>query len=251
MTAPSSPAILSSHRTHLWALADPLRFDHFSWREEGAGALLLLGMHLSDPRPWSCARNPVVFEEAPGMIDLASKRILGKRFRMSSARPEADAQALRTADAHEDESAAMKRIDTIALINHTVRSTGFDPTSAAPQFPALEKEPGKLLPRPLVAAARITCERGELRIHSRNFTEISQGLHAEVVLLSLLSEELSTKDLGAIESFEFETTLKPCKMCAAFLHSVRSHTRVFTVRYEEEDPGPLAADTLLDRYGYH
>ena len=76
-------------------------------------------------------------------------------------------------------------------------------------------------------------------------------MHAELSVLfalgALLAETFSN---GRLQSFALETTLKPCRMCASFLHVVRGKTDDFAVRYEEDDPGPLARHTLLDQFGY-
>lgn len=229
------PSLLASPKTFHWTLPPRVSFDYFAFQEQGAGALLLIGMHLTDSMPWLCARHPLWFPSPPGFIDQESKRILGKRFR-----------------AHPDESPrAMQVIDPIARVLTTLDDAGhgFDKIPRHPEWP---KTPGKLQPRRLTAAAKVVIAGEEHRFHSRNFSELSQCLHAELTLIFGLGRYLSERPQppDRLQSFELETTLKPCKMCAAFLHALRRKCAAFQVTYHEDDPGRLAADTLLDRFGY-
>lgn len=235
------PYLQASQGPFAWTLPETLGFDAFAWRAEAPAALLLIGMHLSDPRPWDCARRPLFLKAQPGLIDLESKRLLGKRLR-----------------AFEELSSplalALKPLDSIALVLSRLESLGHS-LESEPTWPnPATKEAGKLLPRKLLARARVRLGGEELSLVARNFSEISQCLHAELVLLFGLSRLLSLRKLPpipeALERFEIEATLKPCKMCAAFLFSLREKCQVFSVRYEEDDPGPLARNTLLDRFGY-
>jgi hypothetical protein len=231
------PRLLASNREFFWTLRPDLSFDYFSFQEEGAGSLLLIGMHLSDAMPWLCARNPLYFARAPGLVDLESKRILGKRFRT-------DTDLV-------DPSLPFRTLDTLALVLHIVKETGHSFQSDS-GIPTLPKIPGKLLPRQLKAKVQVTTEGREWTLHARNFSEVSQCLHAELTLVMGLSQLFSglPQPPEKLDTFQLETTLKPCRMCAAFLHVVRKKCRAFSVSYEEDDPGRLAAHTLLDRFGY-
>lgn len=234
-------SLQSSDRSSIWTLPPRVSSDYFSLQNEGAGALLLIGMHLSDAMPWTCARNPLHFVKGPGLIDLESKRILGKRFRIAS-----------EGSLESHSSPALNVIDPIALVLERLSIAGhsFQPDEEA--WPDLKKEPGKLLPRKLSAKAFVSWSEGEIQLASRNFSEISQCLHAEVTLIFALSRLLceQPRQVEALDEFRLETTLKPCRMCAAFLHAIKGNCRSFAVAYLEDDPGPLAANTLLDRFGY-
>jgi hypothetical protein len=229
------PRLLSSPKNSHWILLPRISFDYFGFQEQGAGALLLIGMHLTDSMPWLCARHPLEFSAAPGCIDLESKRILGKRFRQNPA----------------ESPVAFQVIDPIARVLETLDDAGhaFD---KKPVHPELAKVPGKLQPRRLNATAQLVIAGESLTLYSRNFSELSQCLHAELTLIFGLSRYLSERPQlpERLQSFELETTLKPCKMCAAFLHTLRRSCDAFHVKYQEDDPGRLAADTLLDRFGY-
>lgn len=230
------PCLLSSQKAFHWTLQPRLSFDYFGFQKEGAGALLLIGMHLSDPMPWLCARQPLYFSDAPGLIDLESKRILGKRFK--------------TNDSYHPET--LEQLDPIDLVLDRVHKAGHSFAKGA-EHPLLDKTPGKLLPRKLTATAHIVFQGQEFTLHSRNFSELSQCLHAELTLIFGLSRRLSQMpdQAAQLDSFRLETTLKPCKMCAAFLHILRRKCSSFQVTYHEDDPGRLAANTLLDQSGYH
>jgi tRNA(Arg) A34 adenosine deaminase TadA len=230
-----SPKLLSSPKNFHWILPPRVSSDYFTFQEQGAGALLLIGMHLTDSMPWLCARHPLEYSSAPGFIDLESKRILGKRFRPHPA----------------ESPAAVQVIDPIARVLDTLENEGhaFD---KKPVHPELPKVPGKLQPRRLNAVAQLVVAGESLTFYSRNFSELSQCLHAELTLMFGLSRYLSEhpQPPDRLQSFELETTLKPCKMCAAFLHALSRRCEVFHVKYDEDDPGRLAAETLLDRFGY-
>lgn len=230
------PYLLSSNRAFFWTLHQRVSFDYFSFQEEGSGSLLLIGMHLSETMPWLCARNPLYFADSPGIIDTESKRILGKRFKIRL-----DPLVMQ----HEV-------VDTISLVIQTINKTGHSFRSEPVMVHPIPKTPGKLLPRKLTAKAHITFNDVELSLYSRNFSEVSQCLHAELTLMFGLSQLLSQMPNRPekLDEFWLESTLKPCKMCAAFLHVVRKKCRSFMVTYLEDDPGPLAANTLLDRFGY-
>jgi hypothetical protein len=229
------PSLLASPKNFHWTLPPRVSLDYFAFQEQGAGALLLIGMHLTDRMPWLCARHPLWFPSAPGFIDQESKRILGKRFR-----------------AHPDESPRdFQVIDPIARVLEALDNAGHAFT-AEPQHPEMPKIPGKLQPRRLMARAQVVIEGASFTFYSRNFSELSQCLHAELTLMFGLGRHLIRQPRipDRLQSFELESTLKPCKMCAAFLHAMRRKCDAFQVKYHEDDPGRLAADTLLDRFGY-
>ncbi len=186
--------------------------------------------------PWLCARNPLYFSKDPGLIDLECKRILGKRFK-----PYPDVLPVE-----------YQSVDPIARLLAITGKAGHTFASEA-VHPILSKTPGKLLPRRLSAKAQIAFRDTELCLYSRNFSELSQCLHAELTLIFGLSQILSELPNAPekLECFKLETALKPCKMCAAFLHILRKKCLTFQVNYFEDDPGRLASHTLLDRYGYH
>jgi hypothetical protein len=223
-----SVAILSSDKQILYTLANDLAADPFGFSQEGPAALLWIAMHLSDPRPWTAARNPMYREPGLGAIDQATKRVLGKRFHWG-----------------EPPRVPRKELDPYGLALSKIRATGHDFTSVNIVWPSSEKVAGKLQARRLWAHASIQTPNRALDLYSRNFAEISQCLHAELSLLLYLIQQPLT-----LVSFALRTTLKPCRMCAAFLHQLRHHTQAFKVEYEQDDPGPLASRTLLDQYGY-
>lgn len=229
------PSLLASPKNFHWTLPPRVSLDYFALHEQGAGALLLIGMHLTDSMPWLCARHPLCFPLAPGFIDQESKRILGKRFRSGP----------------DERPRDCRPIDPIARVLETLDKTGHS-FETRPVHPELPKIPGKLQPRRLTAEAKVVIAGTSLTFYSRNFSELSQCLHAELTLIFGLSRYLSAlpQPPDRLQSFELETTLKPCKMCAAFLHALRRKCDAFQVRYDEDDPGRLAADTLLDRLGY-
>jgi hypothetical protein len=142
-------------------------------------------------------------------------------------------------------------MDPLALVLKTLDKAGHS-FESEPEHPTLAKTPGKLIPRKLTAKAQITLHNTEMTLHSRNFSELSQCLHAELTLIFGLSRLLSLipNQPEKLEAFNLETTLKPCKMCAAFLHVLRRKCKSFQVTYFEDDPGRLAAQTLLDQFGY-
>lgn len=223
------PLILAADRSHYWGLTSRPPNDVFDFYREGQAALLLLAMHLSDPRPWIAARNPVLLSRSEGFIDSASKRILGKRFR-----------------AYVDHALPIQRLDVFQAVISASKKSGHDFLSESIVFPERIKSPGKLLARELTAEATVKSAGKIYRYYSRNFSEISQCLHAELTLVFALSQDL--REIP--ESFELQSTLKPCRMCAAFLYAVRLKTLKFKVEYEHDDPGPLAQNTLLDVHGY-
>jgi deoxycytidylate deaminase len=229
------PSLLASPKNFHWTLPPRVSLDYFAFHEQGAGALLLIGMHLTDSMPWLCARHPLCFPTEPGFIDQESKRILGKRFR----------------SAPDERPQNFQPIDPIARVLETLDRSGHS-FETMPVHPEMPKIPGKLQPRRLTATAKVVIEGESLTFYSRNFSELSQCLHAELTLIFGLGRYLSTRPQppARLQSFELETTLKPCKMCAAFLHALRRKCSAFQVSYEEDDPGRLAADTLLDRFGY-
>lgn len=231
-----TPFLLSADQSCYWTLPSQLQYDFFSFRDQGAGALLLIGMHLAESMPWRCARNPVYFAENPGPLDREAKRILGKRFQSGSRQG----------------SLPLRLLDTIALVLQRLAASGHCFDSPPHREWPDHKNPGQLLPRRILASARIELADESFELHARNFSEISQCLHAELVLLFELSRRLSEKllPLNALKAFQLRTTLKPCKMCAAFLYAVGTCCRSFHVQFDEHDPGRLAADTLLDRHSY-
>lgn len=230
--ASDRPEIPSSDRGHVWTLTPSLSMDRFGFEKEGALALLLLAMHISDERPWAAARNPVFYTRPPGDIDREAKRILAKRFRPK--------EVLRL---------EKQALDPIPLILKKVKEHNFESKEIV--WPQVEKMPGKLLPRKLSASVQITVGNAEFELYARNFTEMSQCLHAELVLLFALSAKLMTLgQTDILQSFKLHSSLKPCKMCAAFLHEVKEHTKEFLVTFDSDDPGPLARNTALDRFGY-
>lgn len=232
---------MSSDRNRRWTLARELSHDYFDFRSEAPASLLLIAMHLSDGMPWISARNPLYLDAAVSAIDNACKRILGKRYRDWSALSEAEKEL------------PLSELDTWGIIDQKLRVAGHDFQSPTVQWPELKKEPGKLLPRQLTASVKVEIASSTYELRSRNFTEISQCLHAELTLIAGLSRQLSliNPERFPINNLSFECTLKPCRMCASFLHSLRRHCKVFAVRYHEDDPGPLAQNTALDQHGYH
>jgi hypothetical protein len=246
-----SPRILSSDRSFFWRLAEHLSDDYFDFQQEGAGALLLIGIHLSDPLPWVCARHPVLFDGPVGLIDGESKRILGKRFGSIATAP-GDGD-------HENKDHAgiaaplhVRHVDPIALAVKKVLGMGdlFDPQAAV--GPSLPKTPGKIRPRAIGAKLHVMFDDHDLTLYGRNYSEISQCLHAELALIFVLSAilEKTVKKSDRLDFFHLESQLKPCRMCAAFLHKVRTKCDDFRVDYERDDPGPLARNTMLDQFGY-
>ncbi|MFY7928264.1 MAG: Bd3614 family nucleic acid deaminase [Oligoflexus sp.] len=232
-----SPYVLASDRSFYWVSVAKPRADFFDFVEEGSGALLLLAVHLCDPMPWLAARHALCFEQKAGIIDKESKRILGKRFCEEKA-------ASPTVHRHV--------LDPILLLTERLAASKYDFLRTDIPTSLFVKQPGKLLPRKLQASVSVCYKGGTFELHSRNFSEISQCLHAELCVLLELSRRLSVMDEPPLwlESFHLKTTLKPCRMCAAFLHITRSRCHKFSVTYEEEDPGRLAQNTLLDRWGY-
>ena len=237
LMGPMFPCLLDSTASFYWTLPQTRGFDYFGFYGEGAGALLLIGMHLSDPMPWKCARRPLWFVHEPGLIDRESKRILGKRQAQVST-PKLAVHPYRP-------------IDPMAMVLSTLRDCGHNMLVESAR-PDLIKAPGKLLPRRLHARARILMSGESVTLFSRNFSERSQCLHAELTLLiglnQLLGEQLMAPPF--LDELHIYTTLKPCKMCAAFLHIARQRSRIFALYYAQDDPGRLAADTCLDRFGY-
>lgn len=69
----------------------------------------------------------------------------------------------------------------------------------------------------------------------------NKTLHAEILLVgNLLNKGYS----AAPKNWRLYASLKPCKMCAALLNEFFSDSEIY---YFQEDPGPLAQNTLLDQ----
>lgn len=232
-----APALLASNKGFYWTTPDEPSLDYFDFKVEGAASLLLLATHLSDERPWDAARNPVWLTGEAGWIDLACKRILGKRYRLKT----------------EDTSLSELRfLDPIPVLLQKMRNKTHDFFDPKILWPEAVKLPGRLVPRQLVAEIKVSFAGETLAVYARNFSEVSQCLHAEIGAIMALSEALSIHPSppSRLDTFELSTTLKPCRMCAAFLKQVKTRCRDFEVRYKQNDPGPLAHDTWLDREGY-
>jgi hypothetical protein len=251
-----SPLILSSDGSFFWQLADFLKDDYFSFYSEGARALLLIGAHLSDPYPWRCARHPVLFDGPVGLIDAESKKILGKRF-----------ARLEHLTAHPDLGPPSNRPRSTTPKIETLRTVVIDPFAEVlrrldqsedmldPQASTpwrTRKTPGKIVPRAIKAKLTVKFGDRELTLYGRNYGDISQCLHAELALLLALSRILgqNPESPQTLEFLRVTSALKPCRMCAAFLHIVRKKCAYFSVEYDLDDPGPLARHTLLDQFGY-
>ncbi len=228
------PRVLASHRQSYWTLRDEISADGLKLIDEASGSLLLIAMHLQEERPWTAARNPLLFDlNGPGSIDKETKRILGKRHRQGLG-----------------DEAPLVELDPIALLLTRIKDEGLDLRQELVPFPERIKEPGKLLPREIIATLHIETDQGPTTWRARNMSELSQVLHAELILVFALSQWLSERPLAHIQSFKLHASLKPCRMCAAFLEAVKDSCDSFEVSYEEDDPGPLAQNTLLDQYGY-
>ncbi len=229
------PRLLTSEKSYYWSLDPREANDSLGFYEEAAGSLLLIAMHLSDPMPWIAARNPLLFDaRGPGKVDLETKRILGKRHRLGFGN-----------------ETPLILLNPLPLILHKVEAQGLDFNLPIQCFPELKKQPGKVLPREIHANLVIESFQQTIRWSSRNMSELSQCLHAELLLLLKLSSWMSINRIQSLTSFHLHTSLKPCRMCAAFIDTARYKTQNFRVSYEMDDPGPLAQNTLLDRNGYN
>jgi len=138
------------------------------------------------------------------------------------------------------ELATMRSVDPISLAVKKIHAVAdlFDPQAAV--GPTLPKTPGRIGPRAIGAKLRVTFGGHDLSLYGRNYSEISQCLHAELALMFALSALLAQaeKRPQKLDFFHLESQLKPCRMCAAFLHVVRAKCEDFHVTYEHDDPGP-------------
>lgn len=251
-----SPLILSSDESFFWQLADILKDDYFSFGSEGSRALLLIGAHLSDPYPWRCARHPVFFDGPVGVIDSESKKILGKRYARlehlkSCSDPDPSSNQPRNTTAKMDMFRTVV-IDPFAEVLKRLDQSEdlLDPQVSLPS--GTLKTPGKIVPRAIKATLTVIFGGRELTLYGRNYGDISQCLHAELALLLALSRILCQHPDSpqTLDFLRLTSALKPCRMCAAFLHIVRRKCAYFSVDYDLDDPGPLARNTLLDQFGY-
>lgn len=236
------PRILSSGKEFYWTLGGSLDWDYFGLAQEGVASILLLGVHLAESHPWKCARNPIVLQGDPGVIDQESKRVLAKRFHMSTDGSD------RGVGGH---NVPLKGIDLMAAFDQCIERVGHS-FEYPVVWPEWEKSPGKLVPRKISAELKVEIGLETWVLYARNFSEISQCLHAEIAILLKISEKISTmaQHPMAIQDFTLNCTLKPCKMCASWLYFVSKKCLQFSLSYELDDPGPLAKNTLLDQFGY-
>jgi Bd3614-like deaminase len=240
---PAAIRILSSEQDFFWTHTKSPTWDYFGFAHEGAGALLLLAMHLRDKMPWRCARNPLEYNSSmPGVIDLESKRLLAKRYRLGETSQ---------TDCNTPTALPLIEIDLMTEFQKIISASGHD-FSQPIIWPELPKIPGRLMPRAISAVVDVTFSGNHCQFHARNLSEHSQCLHAELTILLRLSTQLANQELPPekIDSFKLHCTLKPCRMCAAFLYFASERCVNFQVSFDNDDPGRLASKTLLDRYGY-
>lgn len=95
-------------------------------------------------------------------------------------------------------------------------------------------------------AALLIDPEGALLAESLHGGFINKTLHAEV---RLCQEFFTRKRELFPEGSRLVISLKPCQMCAAMISRMATGLRDFKAIYLENDPGPLAQNTVLEREG--
>ena len=113
------------------------------------------------------------------------------------------------------------------------RSLAATPDSTLPRY-ARDRPVGALLVSP----------DGEPLMAARNAGALSRALHAEVNLAQCW-HRASGRPIP--RGARIYVTLKCCRMCAALIWQCAEDVRALEVYYGEDDPGPNARATALDR----
>lgn len=104
------------------------------------------------------------------------------------------------------------------------------------------KAPLFLSDRPV--AAILVSKTGELLDWALNTNAVNKTLHAELNLVQSFYRKFKSKLPAGAKLY---TTLKPCKMCAAFITDAAEDIRTLEVIYDEDDLGTNARNTTLEK----
>lgn len=96
-------------------------------------------------------------------------------------------------------------------------------------------------------AAVLLSKDGDLLASSANRAGFDRTRHAEV---NLLQDYFERTKKPVPDGATLVTTRKPCKMCAGMLWHATENPLSLQVLYEEFDPGPLAAKTILNAFSF-
>ena len=94
-------------------------------------------------------------------------------------------------------------------------------------------------------AAVLVSPDGKLLEWAVNTNAVNKTLHAELNLVQSYYRKSQSK---LPRGSRLYTTLKPCKMCAGMIHDAAEDMRSFEVIYAEDDPGPNARNTALEKF---
>lgn len=93
-------------------------------------------------------------------------------------------------------------------------------------------------------AAFICSPEGRLLSWAVNNSSKNKTLHAEVAAIQKFHQNFKTKlPAGAV----IYTSLKPCRMCAGMIVDMAENPKDLRVIYFQDDPGPLAQNTELEK----
>lgn len=103
---------------------------------------------------------------------------------------------------------------------------------------------GRLFQYNRPVAAVLVSRSGELLEWALNTNAVNKTLHAELNLVQSYYRKHQAKLPAGAKLY---ATLKPCKMCAAMVADAAEDMRTLEVVYAEDDPGPNARNTALEK----
>jgi len=127
----------------------------------------------------------------------------------------------------------------VSLINPTHSDFMNISIQRASEMP--QKEQRYLSNRPIVAI--LVSKENQLLSWAQNTNSKNRTLHAETLLIQ---NYYTLTQQGLPIDSKIYTTLKPCKMCAAMIWQSAEDIRRLKVFYQTFDPGPNAAQTVLN-----
>jgi len=110
----------------------------------------------------------------------------------------------------------------------------------------IKREGGALYRMARPVAAILVSDAGEILCASVNTNSQNRTRHAEMNLV-----QRYFLDTGSLipPGAKIYTSLKPCKMCAGIIHDSAADPASLEVLYWEDDPGPMAQNTVLEAKG--
>ncbi len=110
----------------------------------------------------------------------------------------------------------------------------------------IKREGGALYRMARPVAAILVSDSGEILCASVNTNSQNRTRHAEMNLI-----QRYFLDTGSLipPGAKIYTSLKPCKMCAGIIHDCAADPSSLQVLYWEDDPGPMAQNTILEAKG--